>query len=808
MSIPHLRSSSISPFVRNSLSVVLSALLCGGVAQSVWAQSAPARNAQVQHFKIPEGPLGRSLAKLALDAGLALSFDPALTDGRQSAALEGDYTPLAALARLLAGSGLEAQTRNDGSISLRKLEDSNKGATAEKTLTTVTVQATTIPEGSEARAYSTKSASLGALGNKTLKDTPYSMEVFSRDLIDNKQAQSLAEATKGDASIALSGSNLTGENNAFAVRGIAPDFYTGQRIDGMATRSRAADLPLENFDRVEILKGASAFEYGFGAPGGVLNYILKRPTEEPLRRIGTQVMDSGLFGIQGDLGGRVSEDKRFGYRLAAVHEEGDTYINGGRSKRESASLAVDWRIRSDLIWRADVLVAEHARYGGYWALVPNSNGIANNYTAAAPLSPINGSERLAPTFTRYGSVHQGWGTDLGWQLNPEWRAELAYRRAVNGREFNAPAIFADAQGNYSMRVWNTANRFESAQTQATLQGKVKTGVIRHDLVGGYSMTSTTSFYSPTLSTTVAGGSLSDPSNPDNPYTSYVSYHDARDEYDKIFRRELFASDTLHIGESVDFILGARHGRLEDRYTSYDRATVTPSVAAVYRPLNWLSTYASYVEALEEGAIAPSTAANAGQVFDPLKSTQHELGVKAEGSDWTATAAVFRLQNGLTMTDSSNVYSQDGEAHYQGLEAGLKMRLGSQWMITSSAMWLDAKAKKTSSSETDGKRIQGVASNQFSQYAEYRVKGLPLTLTAGARYIGKRPLDEANNWSVSAVTLFDAGARYDTELQGYRTVFRLNVDNLADKAYWVTIPTYSYLQQGAPRTVKLSMQLDF
>ncbi|MEN3112927.1 TonB-dependent siderophore receptor [Uliginosibacterium paludis] len=800
--------SSSSPFARRALSVMLSALLGGGAVQSAWAQSAATRDERVQHFRIPAGSLGSSLARLALDAGLNLSFDPALTAGRESAALEGDFMPSTALAILLKGSGLVAFSRNDGSINLRKQEEAGAGGGAEPVLKAVTVVATNLGEGGEARAYSSSSARLGALGEKALKDTPYSLEVFSRDLIDNKQAQSLAEATKGDASIALSGSNLTGENNAFAVRGIAPDFYTGQRIDGMATRSRAADLPLENFDRVEILKGASAFQYGFGAPGGVVNYVLKRPTEETLRRIGTQVMDSGLLGVQGDFGGRFGAERQLGYRVAAVREEGDTYIKGGRSKRESASLAADWRIRQDLTWRADMLVAQHARYGGYWALVPNANGVANNYTAASPLSPIDGSRRLAPSFTRYGSVHQGWGTDLGWQLNPDWRAELAYRRAINGREFNAPAIFTDAQGNYSMRIWNYANRFESNQTQASVQGRFATGLLRHELVAGYSMTSTTSFNSPTQSSLLAGGSLSNPADPGNPYSSHVSYHDARTEYDKVFRRELFASDTLHAGDAVDFILGARHGRLEDRYTGYDRAALTPSVAAVYRPLAWLSTYASYVEALEEGGTAPTTAANAGQVFDPLKSTQHELGLKAEGRDWTANASVFRLQRGLTMTSSTNVYSQDGEAHYQGVELGLKTRLGRQWLLGSTAMWLDAKAQKTSSSALDGKHIQGVARTQLSQYAEYRVSGLPLTLTAGARYIGKRPIDAANNWSVGAVTLFDAGARYETELQGYPTVFRLNVDNLANKAYWITIPTYSYLQQGAPRTVKLSMQLDF
>ena len=103
--------------------------------------------------------------------------------------------------------------------------------------------------------------------------------------------------------------------------------------------------------------------------------------------------------------------------------------------------------------------------------------------------------------------------------------------------------------------------------------------------------------------------------------------------------------------------------------------MTPTIAAVFRPLDGLSLYGSYVEALEQGATAPETAANANQVFPPLVSKQYEFGAKAEADDWSASAALFRIERGLTYTTPANVFTQDGEARYQDLELNGKFRLG-------------------------------------------------------------------------------------------------------------------------------------
>ena len=518
-------------------------------------------------------------------------------------------------------------------------------------------------------------------------------------------------------------------------------------------------------------------------------------------------MDSGLALIHGDVGGRLGADDRFGYRVNLLHESGNTYINDGESRRNSGSIALDWEITPDLVWQADALLGEHTRTGGYF-LIPN-NGAVRRYIYREPLAPIDGSRRLAPSSARYRSIHETYGTDISWDFATGWTLTLAHRYSGNGREFGNSGIFSDSAGNYSLALYNEANRLKSTQSQAIISGVFTTGPISHELAVGTSYSEMQQKRGAVRAVPIPNaGNLSNPIEANNPFDFILSYKDADREFLSDRRREVFLSDTLRLGENWDIILGLRYGNLDAKFTDFDKSAITPTLATIYRPLEGLSLYGNYVEAMEQGAIAPRAAANANQVFPPLVSKQYELGAKAEGDDWSATAALFRIQQGLTYTTPANVFTQDGEARYQGLELNGRFRLGSQWLVMASAMWLDATNQKTTGGALDGKRIPGAAREKVSLYGEYRMPDSPLTLTAGARYVGKRPTDSNNRWYAGDVTLFDIGARYETKVAGKGLTLRLNVDNLTDEAYWVVRQGFINLYQGPPRTIKLGIELEY
>lgn len=669
-----------------------------------------------------------------------------------------------------------------------------------------TLPTVTVSSKADARDdYRAENANLGAFGNKSVLDTPYSVDVVTRDLMDNQQATSLVQALKHDASVSVTSNNIAGLSSQIAVRGIGLDLLNGRKIDGLNIFGWSGDLPLEHFDQIQLLKGAGGFLYGFAQPGGIVNFISKRPTNVPVRSVFTSVTDSGTFLLGGDLGGRFGPDDRFGYRTTIVGEEGDSYVkDGGHIKRGSASLALDWRILPNLVWSVDGLAMDRVVKGSSgWGLFPNASGELGDFTAAEPPAAIRGSKRIYSPFTSYETRAKVYGTAVDWGFAENWNARIAYRGSIMDRVYLNGSIYANAAGDYTEEQYGGTDRFKTDDVIGMVTGKVKTGFITHDLTFGLQYGRIRSYYSNVSNYAVLGsGNLANPGNFDNPHLS-AEPADTLGSYTA--QRAIFASDTLHIGDQWDVVVGVRRNNIKDTVNDYDRGATTPTAAIIFKPLPWISTYGSYVESLEQGSTAPLTAANARQVFGPVKSKQMELGVKAQRESWSANAALFRINRGLTYTNNANEFTQDGEARYDGLELGGNVRVTPLWMISASVLFLNA-SNQTAAEAIAGKRVDGTPKQQASLYTEYRLWDTGFTLTAGMQYYGARPIDPANTVSLPSYTLFDAGVRYTTRVAGKRTTVRFNVDNLTNKAYWLT--SASYLTQGAPRVFKLGAQIDF
>ncbi|RZT36873.1 TonB-dependent siderophore receptor [Cupriavidus agavae] len=738
-----------------------------------------------------------------------MAVDPALTAGLYSKGLQGTYTVAQALQALLDGQPVEAVAHGEGGYWLRRREITavlpSDTATV-PTLAEVTVTARgQHPVSDERDNYRGGAVSLGVLGNRAPLDTPYSIEVVTRGLMDNQQAESLVDALRNDASVTPISNNIGGLSSQIAVRGVGLDLLSGRKVDGLNIFGWSGDLPLEHFEQIQLLKGAGGFLYGFAQPGGIVNFIGKRPTDAPLRSGYASVTDSGTFLLAGDLGGRFGPDDRFGYRTTVVGEQGDTYVrDGGRIKRASGSLALDWRVLPQLVWQADVLAVNRRVTGSStWGIFPNASGSDTDVVVAQPPAPIPGSRRIFSPFTRYETRATLYGTGVEWALTDDWRASLRYRGSSMTRVYLNGSIFANAAGDYTEVQYAGTDRFETSDVQALVTGKARTGGILHDLTFGVSYGRIRTFYASGSDAVVLGsGNLASPGHFANPGLSAPPADALGSD---TIQRAVFASDTLHVGDHLDVVLGVRHNGLEDTVNGYDRGAATPTAAVVLKPAPWLSFYTSYVEALEQGATAPLSAANAQQVFAPLRTRQVEAGIKAERARWSASAAVFRIRRGLTYTDADNVFTQDGEARYDGIELQGRGWLTPRWQVIGSVMFLDARNVATTPGLT-GQRVDGTPRQQAKLYGEYRLADTGFTLTGGIQYYGARPIDAANTAHVAGYTLFDAGIRYETRRAGTRTTVRLNIDNLAGKAYWLT--SASYLTQGAPRTFRLSAQLDF
>jgi hypothetical protein len=105
------------------------------LSQSTDAENEPGAESSKKSYGIPAGPLGPALSRFAAQAEVLLSFDPALTEGKTTPGLSGEYSIGEALAAFLAGSGLEAVKSASGYVLQARREENAGGETQLGTVT-------------------------------------------------------------------------------------------------------------------------------------------------------------------------------------------------------------------------------------------------------------------------------------------------------------------------------------------------------------------------------------------------------------------------------------------------------------------------------------------------------------------------------------------------------------------------------------------------------------------------------------------------------------------------------------------------
>src|SRR5882757_10671688 len=129
-------------------------------------------------------------------------------------------------------------------------------------------------------SYGADLVQAGSFRGARQMDTPLTINVIPKTLIEAQQAQGLLDALKNTAGVSPAQTSTTVYAN-IAIRGINVENRGNYRLDGTLPIINLIDLPLEDKDRVEALKGASALYYGFTAPSGIINLTMNRPTPEP-----------------------------------------------------------------------------------------------------------------------------------------------------------------------------------------------------------------------------------------------------------------------------------------------------------------------------------------------------------------------------------------------------------------------------------------------------------------------------------------------------------------------------------------------
>ena len=672
-------------------------------------------------------------------------------------------------------------------------------------------------------------ADVTGFGDLPLKDVPISATVIGREQLQATGARRLADLTRFDSSVS-DAYNAPGYWDFLSIRGFVLDNRFNYRREGLPISAETA-IPLDNKERIEILKGTSGIQAGTSAPGGLVNYVVKRPTAQNLRDVRLEISGNGSVLAGADLGGRFGENQAFGYRLNVVQEELRPVTNNLNGKRSLVSLAADWRISNDSVLEAEMEWSHksqpsQAAYSLLGSTLPapvDPRLNLNNQPWSQPseFDALTGSIRFEQAINK----DWRWSMQVGsQQLKTDDR--LAYGFGC-GAENNFDRYCSN--GTYDLYDYRSENEQRTQQAASlNLKGKLTTGTVTHDLGFGLQTSTVRNRYQMQAYNYVGTGNVAGtavvPADP-----SLTGQNTNRDERSVA----LSVQDAIRWNDRFTTWLGLRSTSLQrdsvrtngSRPTTYSDNISTPWLAASYALGGGQTAYASYGEGVES-QVVPNRAAqytNAGVALPALKSRQVELGMKGENRQVNALlswqVALFRIVRPMTNLEDCNnlgltpcLGQNDGEAVHSGVEASTQWNSG-PWRLNGGVTVINAvRQGSTVNPGANGKRPTNVPDYVLRAQAAWRVGGVPgMELQAGLSHEGPRAVLADGSISLPSWTRLDAGVRYDTRMGNTPTTWTLGVENLLDNRYWQESPSqygHVYLYPGASRTLRLAMQASF
>jgi iron complex outermembrane receptor protein len=159
---------------------------------------------------------------------------------------------------------------------------------------------------------------------------------LTRSLMDAQNVQGLEAALRNTPGITQQTTSPF-NTNTFNVRGVQIRADSNYRLNGGLPIINYAPMPVENKQRVELLKGVSALYYGFAMPSGILNLVTKRAGSQPVTSLYSTADTEGGFGGGFDVGRRFGADDRFGLRINGYGADLQSTTNGVSGHRQLIS---------------------------------------------------------------------------------------------------------------------------------------------------------------------------------------------------------------------------------------------------------------------------------------------------------------------------------------------------------------------------------------------------------------------------------------------------------------------------------------
>ncbi len=676
-------------------------------------------------------------------------------------------------------------------------------------------------QGQDESGYRTNSASVGGFNEAPLLDTPASITVINAELIKDQQARLLSEVLRNDASVGDSYAPI-GYYENFVVRGFSLNAASSYKINGR-TITGEQNVALENKQQVEVLKGLAGLQSGISEPGGVINYVTKRP--EDVRSVTVSTDDRGSGYVATDVGGWFGSEQQFGLRANVAHEDINSYVEHADGQRDFVSLAFDWNISPDAVLQLDAEYQNKQQRSvpGYQLL--GGTEVPHDASPKKLLGHQSGSHQVGIDLLNLNGKFE-------YRFSDQWKGSLSaahskvviddYSAFAWGGATTGVGNSFTPDGNYDIYDYRSPDDTRrDDEVQAAMTGLFDTAGLGHELTVGTSAFRRVIDKRKAVNEYIGSGNI----NQDAP-TFEPADKPLNPSHRNLDSRQygLFVTDRIRFNEQWQTIIGGREVRLDEkafddqgnqaRHTQ--QYVFLPQASLIYKPVENISLYTSYSKGLSLGGTAPWFAQNESETLAPTVSRQIEAGVKYDWRRISFAAAVFQTRQAYQYSKPDGAgnftYVQQGEQKNTGLELSANGWATDRLQIATSVAAIRARVTNSGTPDYEGHQAINVPKLRASLYADYALPWMNgLAVLGGVQYSARKYADRTGNVQVGDYAVVNVGSRYTTKIDGYETVFRLSVDNLFDKRYWRDAGEYlgdDYLFQGAPLTARLSASVNF
>ncbi len=719
------------------------------------------------------------------------SSSPAFSSSRHSASI---------IRALICGSAclLPALAFNLSAQTATPTPATKKTQTA-ATATNTQSQAQALPEVIVSARADTPVASRAQSGTKTttpLAKTPQAISVVTRDEIDKRQAQTVQEAlnyTPGVLTGAAQG--IESRVDDITIRGFdVSGFTTSQYLDGLRvanggqwTRSQYDIFGLE---RVEVVKGPAAVLYGQVTPGGLLNQVSKRPTEEARGLASIQYGSFGTWQYAGDVSGPIDPEGRFLYRLVGLYRDGGSQVDHTDLNRWMIAPSLTWNISEDTHLTL-MFNYQQDRGGATYQFLPVNGTLYPTRQGRIPRGSFIGEPGLN-TFNReqfsFGYEFEHRFNDVfTLQQNARYEeVETFYESVVGGRFAPNPVT-----GMAERRAVRGFGQAMNIAVDTRLRAEFETGAAKHTLLAGIDLYYSEWDHLRTGTNTVPQINVFSPvyTGVPAPFVAQVSQHVSELQIGAYLQEQLeWNRWHLTLSGRYDHSRINLYNTLTRARSISDEGAFSGRAGLLYAFESGLAPYVSYATSFEP----VSGTTFAGVPFDATTGQQMEAGLKFEPKGLNAlfTLSAFELtqQNALTL-DPNNPLNQiqTGEIQIRGVEFESKIALKEGLTLYGGVTFMNSKITRSNEGFTNN-AVLNTPDFIGSLWLDYTFQSGPLAglgLGSGVRYVGGYFGENANAYQVPAYALFDCAVRYDLgrKIEALRGAsISLRVNNIADEEY--------------------------